>query len=520
MDTSLLDRFEDLVNKEMVDLISLYNQLMDYTQQLIATDASGIITCPSSDCTSNTSHVPSSNANDQSSSNQTPNNGNSNDHNDNNSDENGQDESNNNGDGGDKKEADVPMSQSNPCNHLSTCSYCRIGWTQKCEQIKIFKALLLSLQTQHSHHVSFVETLCKAIANVKQKGTKKSKSKNRRKTQATDTIEGNQPSYEPQNVKVKIPRALTDDVITQTIKEPIASHKLYSYLNKSIAMQRTDKQLHEDKENVVVNVDFHAAKTNESLYCVMSPIQHQRCNWQLSPKLYTAAELACIGVAKLPQSSRIPLQKATEFSTSILNTQSVNNILRHCKWNRIPVFNITKNTKRMTLSIEQCKLNPMIKRALLNMTDDDRLIPILMFARESHWVEHVALVHIDMSDGRIEDSKVEEHDQMDINIGISLRCDARGLRVTGIHLNKEKMSEQHQLLHPHECHCLDGFNSTIHDIRVGNPDTAENKLKDLKQKYNTYKEFVHRFINSHPHKYDTLQEQAQVLLMNENGTLP
>eukprot|EP01084_Bolivina_argentea_P106830 191079_1 len=147
------------------------------------------------------------------------------------------------------------MPQSTPCNHLNTCSYCRLGWTQKCEQNKIFKGLLLRLQTQHAHHVSFVEMLCNAIANAKQ-NTKKSKFKSRRKT--TDAVTTQQPKYDPSyGLNVKLPKALTDDIIPQSIKDRITPRKASSYVKQCIAMQHKDKQRHFDQNNVVVDVDFH-----------------------------------------------------------------------------------------------------------------------------------------------------------------------------------------------------------------------------------------------------------------------
>eukprot|EP01083_Nonionella_stella_P189693 702022_1 len=361
------------------------------------------------------------------------------------------------------------MSESAPCNHLNTCSDCLRGWTQKCEQIK----------SQHIRYVSFIESLAKVIANAKQKANKKSKSKKRRKM--AHTVTANQSRYCPpfdakQSLSVAIPNTFVEDMIAPTVKEPVTSH---SYLYKSIAMQHNDKQLDMNQTNVFVNMDLHEEKSNESLYCVISKIQHERCNWQLVQTLCTKKEL---GPTILPISSREALRDSIYYPIPF-NTQSVNDIFAgKFKWNTIPVFNIQNNIKRLTLFIEQNELNPMIKRTLLNADGANSFTPILMFDRELHWVEHVVIVHIAMSRARKEDQKVDQvvHDQLCIDICVSLRCDAHSVRITGIHLDKQKISEQHQLLRPHECHCLDGFNSTIHDIRVGNPDTLKNQLKAVK----------------------------------------
>eukprot|EP01083_Nonionella_stella_P189692 702020_1 len=319
------------------------------------------------------------------------------------------------------------MSESAPCNHLNTCSDCLRGWTQKCEQIK----------SQHIRYVSFIESLAKVIANAKQKANKKSKSKNRRKT--THTVKTNQSRYCPPFEAIAMP-----NTFAPTVKEPIAPR---SYLYKSIAMQDNDKQLDMNQTNVFVNVDLHEEKSNESLYCVISKIQHERCHWQLVPTLCTKNDL---GPTILPQSSRIALQDSIYYPI-LPNTQWVNEIFAgKFKWKTIPVFSIQNNTKRLTLFIEQNELNPRIKRTLLDADGADSFIPILMFDRESHWVEQVVIVHIDMSKTRVE--KDQKVDQLRIDICVSLRCDAHSVRITGIHLDKEKISEQHQLLGPHKCH--------------------------------------------------------------------
>eukprot|EP01083_Nonionella_stella_P250278 864536_1 len=114
------------------------------------------------------------------------------------------------------------------------------------------------------------------------KAKKTWKAKNRRHTKTADTI---QTSYNPrQNLNVKVPKALAD-IIPQTVKESMTSPEVYPYLNKSIAMQHDDKQLiHIDQDNVVVNLDLHETKSNESLYGVMSKTKQQRYKWQIEEK--------------------------------------------------------------------------------------------------------------------------------------------------------------------------------------------------------------------------------------------
>eukprot|EP01083_Nonionella_stella_P013788 38776_1 len=162
----------------------------------------------------------------------------------------------------------------------------------------------------------------------------------------------------------------------------------------------------------------------------------------------------------------------------------------------------------------QEQLNPMIKRSMLSIRNDKTpLIPILMFDNTSntHWIEYILVVHV----------------EDDIDIGISLIYDATyGVQITGIHLDKVMILEQHEVLLSHSqhdngaCHCLDGFTSIIHDMRVGNCEALLNEMKSYKQKYGVYKQLAHKFINGKDtEKYSILQQYAEMAVQRDNGSL-
>merc|ERR1712228_1163766 len=101
-----------------------------------------------------------------------------------------------------------------------------------------------------------------------------------------------------------------------------------------------------------------------------------------------------------------------------------------------------------------------------------------------YWIEYVWIITIDNN----------------ISIGISFRYNKQyGVRVNGIHLDKEYLINQHELVMPnHNCKCFQGFNSHISDLKIGNPDDLQNKINYYRQvieELTEYKENVKVYLN-------------------------
>jgi len=116
-----------------------------------------------------------------------------------------------------------------------------------------------------------------------------------------------------------------------------------------------------------------------------------------------------------------------------------------------------------------------------------------MFDGYGHrWVEFIRIFNI----------------HVDIDIGISMRYDlcTKSLSITGIHLNKQRILEQHQLLYPgHPCpEYLKDFICNIDEL----------KIKVQVDKLDLYKEYVKRVVNAQLNEsyIAILQQQGQHLL--------
>eukprot|EP01083_Nonionella_stella_P093619 262423_1 len=397
------------------------------------------------------------------------------------------------------------------CNHLNECtSSCKITMTRKNEQITFFRGLIESLygvteslQSQIDNH--------KLIYNaIISKCDSKSKRKRNRKPKQTATNIDLYPMRTIHRGKgyIQISKELTDNIIPDIIKETISN--VYAYLDRSIAMQyndgvviprciRINSVYHE-----IINCDLHERKTNETLFCVVE--KRTLNDRKMKNHLFTRDELSQF---QLPVSSRTKLQNAeynrihNMFKNS--NTQTWKDMLKACKWNQVPVFTQPEHKQRVTLSISIELLNKIV---IHTMNNKPKLIPIVMFDETAHWMEYICVVHI----------------QKDMDIGIALKYTKKhglsSLKITGIHLDKAMILEQHELVLPHKCECFDGFKSTIDDIHVGNADDLLNKLKDYQKRYETLKQFVYWCRNDKEMKqYPSLQQCALVYLKNDNGSL-
>ena len=84
-----------------------------------------------------------------------------------------------------------------------------------------------------------------------------------------------------------------------------------------------------------------------------------------------------------------------------------------------------------------------------------------------------------------------------IDIGVSFKYNRQNdkIQVTGLHLDKELLQNQHTLADPqHEYKRLDSFESYINDINIGNPDDGQNEIKDLQSRNAKLKQNLHDFV--------------------------
>eukprot|EP01083_Nonionella_stella_P245769 853883_1 len=234
------------------------------------------------------------------------------------------------------------------------------------------------------------------------------------------TQPGLYPSYRAKgNIKI------SHEMTTSIIHNAIDISNGYPFMERSIGMQYNDGQIGNDHKYQILNM--------ERMPPTCIPNRHVHLyKWRMHDALYrfTDSQATQLTGCPLPRSSR------ASFDTEQVSfdTQSIHHMIAQCKWNRKPVFKKKENKQRLTLCITQEHLNPMIQRSM--MYNRRRLVPIVMFDNVAniHWIEYILFVTI----------------QKDITIGVSLRYNERcGVQITGIHLDKMMIMEQHEVLLSH-----------------------------------------------------------------------
>eukprot|EP01083_Nonionella_stella_P259509 885992_1 len=268
--------------------------------------------------------------------------------------------------------------------------------------------------------------------------------------------------------RITMAKHLTGTVIPGCIKERIVD--VYDFINKSKAIcfcNRLVARLGSD--SMVLNCGFHDPITNDVLYLVATK-QFKSNVYMMHDALYTKRGLFnSYGLQEhgLPRSC-FDYNHNNEKPIHVI--KQINEMFqmdhRSVKWHKLPIFRRTKNKeynkKRLTFSIAKHEF-------IAAITPRNALIPIIMFNRDGYRTEYIKIMRI--CDG--------------IDIGVSYvynEC-KDCFQATAIHLNKDNLLRQHQLADPyHDCGCLDGFESMIDDLHIGNPDDDKNRVKDLQKR--------------------------------------
>eukprot|EP01084_Bolivina_argentea_P314864 545402_1 len=277
---------------------------------------------------------------------------------------------------------------------------------------------------------------------------------------------------------VAISRELTNKIIPRMIKQKFK--RLYWFMNKSLIFK--ENKIVTNNNICVINYDFTDKKTNETLYCVVEAQDNQsKYKWRMYEDLFTTNQLKSkfnISHDQLPRSFRnnkMQTSYVTEIE-STLKMKATKIIFHQTKWTKVSVFTRKNNTQRMTLSITKTQFEKHLIQLCSNEKKLSPLIPILVFENNNKYhIEFIWIIRISDND-----------------IGISLRYmkDTNIIKITGIHLDKQFILNQHQLIssqHCNECTCLKNFKSNINDLCIGNIDDQKNQNKNLRKQNNELK---------------------------------
>eukprot|EP01084_Bolivina_argentea_P309310 535016_1 len=294
---------------------------------------------------------------------------------------------------------------------------------------------------------------------------------------------------------IKISHCLTQRVIPNYARERMAD--VYEFINKSTAMAHRNNT---NAKCLVYKYGFHDKQSNESLYCIANRWNLKNHQYKMEERLFTETEIRDQRLCRCVCKSSIDPEGTLRQMEMVCRKlkQSMCEVIKQTKWNRVRVFNGTCskqckkhfNKQRLTFGITNAEFKMLIQRANNDANAKIQLIPIVMFSENDkvceYRVEYVQIVNL----------------RTNVDIGISYFYDTRKgtdrVHVTGIHLNKRCVMDQHQLIFPgHHCPWIrDRFQTLMDDLRIGNPDEDKNKYKDVKTRKDAdvkkYEEVIQR----------------------------
>eukprot|EP01084_Bolivina_argentea_P125658 222604_1 len=277
---------------------------------------------------------------------------------------------------------------------------------------------------------------------------------------------------------IKISTDLTEIIIPNMIRENINRKMVYNFVNKSTAICVHEGKYYDNEQFKIFNYGFHN-KFGAELYCVADK-KKGRYSYKMRDTLFTKNQILeqcgvkydnlpiCISDLK----SKIIHDNINKIRQILLDQTCFNSIICNIKqWSKVPVYTTMNkaqsteiNKSRRTFSITKNEFLHDI-HIFVNNDKNVQLIPIAMFNCNGYRLEYVHIVKF----------------RKNIHIGISYIYDKLGVKVSGIHVNKDNIMIHHQLVFNHECHCLDGFQSNTDDFHIGNCDEDENRYKALKK---------------------------------------
>eukprot|EP01084_Bolivina_argentea_P087842 158611_1 len=288
-----------------------------------------------------------------------------------------------------------------------------------------------------------------------------------------------QEQYSSFNVPIKFSHSIPDK-----IKEQIPN--VYNFIIKCMALQVGNEfDIDMSHKIKIVNCGFHDRyKEDEILYLIAVPFTLRKYKWQIIDRLFTSNDIKNLySIITLSKSWRLQKrfhmhlndrEHIKDFLESNTNCQK---LIKCTNWTKIPVYQKKANTKRITLSLGKLQFVQLIKH-LLNDAGD--IIPIIMPYKTthlSHCVEFVKIIRIEKN----------------FQIGICLvyeKCRKR-VRVTGVHLDRWFLQNQHQLLCPdHICQCFDSFipAQAYDHLVIGNPDKHKYNAIRIKKELHEIKQ--------------------------------
>ena len=274
---------------------------------------------------------------------------------------------------------------------------------------------------------------------------------------------------------------------------------LYSYLDKLTALQwnKDDDYKHDVGDIKVMDYDLYEEKTKEKVYCLIkrqdeSIKSSRKYKWIMDKILYNKAQLQAMGI------TRLPLLRSIQFIASLGQNKSnidemmkrdINAKIQSIAFCKIDIYNkqrVKKNDGlKWVLSAkkfrEYCENNRNWESILIVMSYQNN-------QNMAKCIEYLSIIKT-------------ESGKCDIGVSVKHKKANDSLFITGLHIDKQAILEQHQLAMPYKhnqnCKCLDSWDDTSNITHLVIGDVNQHRIDKyrLEQELETKTEIMNTMIS-------------------------
>eukprot|EP01083_Nonionella_stella_P260680 888483_1 len=346
--------------------------------------------------------------------------------------------------------------------------------------------VLGSIETVYSQKIRISKmrrSMADSMRMKKQKPTKKKKKKSKSWCKMQRNMQSLNPLHITSQYQMYI--SFTRDVIpSKVIGIPAIGSDVsvrnisrisYDYIIKSVAINEDNCYVNPQNTMQIFHFGLHLKSSKQDAYFIATRQyrDRRRYDWlvnEILTKPEICAKYSDITLDELPSAYRIDTSyeiKQVEEEIMKLKGQPQRNIA----WNKIHIFGEKNNKRRMQLMYNNREFKARWREFIMR-ADEFTLFPIVMFDQNDNvLIQYVMIVSIEKT----------------VDIAVSFKYDVSAkspLSVVGIHLDKDLIYKQHQVLCTSQtCRHLSRFKSSINYMHIGNCDDLLNQKKAL-QKHN------------------------------------
>eukprot|EP01083_Nonionella_stella_P012670 35871_1 len=271
--------------------------------------------------------------------------------------------------------------------------------------------------------------------------------------------------------KYKLNRVFTQQTIPQKISRPldVGNASVYEFMVKMLGI---NQERYFDQGTIrVFNVGLRSKDSKEKTYLVAKGVKSSRYYpWNMNEILTEREIMSKYRLKCVPMPVQIEGIDASEIKDVEEKIMALKDqIIKHTKWTKIPIYNKEdkmRSVRRMTLTLDKPKFIEYMRRHEGKMS----LLPIVMFDKnDKYYVEYVWIVRLEKN--------------VDVGVSFEYNKAEDSVKVVGIYVDKAMILKQHQIVCPsHQHGMLNGVQSEITDLYIGNPDDHRNQMNALKKK--------------------------------------